>query len=412
MIILVLNSGSSSLKYQLYNHQTNDLMAVGLVERIGIDGSTFKHKTDNHTEQGTHPFPDHAQAIDYVLKMLLNKDYGVLTSLDEIDAAGHRIVHGGETYSGSVLVDDEVIANLEKISYLAPLHNPANITGINAIRKLLPNLPNVAVFDTAFHQSLPKHAYMYALPLSYYKDYAVRRYGFHGTSHLFVAKRVAHLMDMDVQKCNVISMHIGNGASACAIKGGLSVDTSMGLSPLEGLVMGTRSGDVDATIVQLLSQQLGKNADEVLDILNKESGVLGISEEFSDRRDIEENIDTKENCALAFNMETYRIKKYVGSYMAALGRVDAIVFTAGVGENSGLLREKALEGLENFGIVLNKEKNLKTLGKHGETLISAPESKVKVYVVPTNEELVIIEDTAAVISGNYKSHMDMNYSFK
>ncbi len=411
MIILVLNSGSSSLKYQLHNQETDQLLATGLVERIAIGGSIFSHKTQNHTEKGEHPFADHAQAIDYVLKLLTHKDFGVLTSLDEINAVGHRIVHGGETYVGSVLIDEEVIANLEKISYLAPLHNPANIIGINAIRTLLPALPNVAVFDTAFHQTLPEHAYMYALPLSYYRDYGVRRYGFHGTSHLYVAKRAAKLMGKPVGGSNIITMHIGNGASACAIRNGVSVDTSMGLSPLEGLVMGTRSGDIDATVVQLLSQQLGKNSDEVLNILNKESGVLGISEQYSDRRDIEGNLDDP-RCALAFDMETYRIKKYVGSYMAVLGRVDAIVFTAGVGENSGPLREKALAGLEGLGIVLDTEKNSGTLGKHGETLISAPESKVKVYVIPTNEELVIIEDTVSVVRGTYKNHMDSDYSFE
>jgi acetate kinase len=336
----------------------------------------------------------------------------VISNMKEFTAVGHRVVHGGEKFNKSVLIDDDVVGVIKEVSNLAPLHNPANLIGISAARNALPGIPHVAIFDTAFHQTIPAHAFMYPVPYEWYQNNSVRRYGFHGTSHLYVSKRAARLLNKDPKDTNVITLHIGNGVSCCAIKGGVSVDTSMGLTPLEGAVMGTRSGDIDPAIPMFMMQQLDVGPKYMDSLLNKKSGLLGITGKFTDRRDVLKGADEGDKrCKLAVDMECYRLRKYVGAYAAAIGRLDAIVFTAGVGENAGVIREKVLDGLEVFGLVLDKEKNLKTFSKHGETEISKPESKVRVYMIPTNEELVFVEDVVGILEGTYTDHMQFKYSF-
>lgn len=396
MNILVVNCGSSSLKYQLLNMDDESLLAKGLVERIGIDGSVLKHeKTGREKEVISQDIPNHSVAMKLVIDTLLNKDYGAISSLDEINAVGHRVVHGGEKFASSVVLTDEVIKTVEECNELAPLHNPANLIGINACKEILKDVPMVGIFDTAFHQTMPESSYLYALPYEYYEKYKIRRYGFHGTSHQYVSLRAADILGKDIKDINIITCHLGNGASVTAIEGGKSVDTSMGFTPLEGLIMGTRSGDLDPAIVTYIMEKENLSASEVDNILNKKSGVLGISKVSSDFRDIEQEAD-KGNKLAQVALDTYhkRVKKYIGAYYAELGRVDAIVFTAGLGENSATSRQAICKNLELLGIELDDEKN-KTRGE--EKIVSKDSSKVKILVIPTNEELMIARETKSLI---------------
>lgn len=412
MKILALNCGSSSVKYQLYDWEAKSVVAKGVVERVGIGDSFIIHEVpERETYRNEYECHDHNTAINLVVNTLESKEHGVIKEIVEISAVGHRVVHGGEKFKSSVLIDDEVIKAIEDVQHLAPLHNPPNLAGIRAAKAILPDVPHVAIFDTAFHQTMPDYAYTYAVPYEWYQNYGVRRYGFHGTSHLYVSKRAAALLGKDSKDCNIITMHIGNGVSIAAIKNGKSVDTSMGLTPLEGAVMGTRCGDLDPAVPLFMQQQLNVGPKEMDNILNKKSGILGITGKYTDRRDVLEHLDSDKRCRLAVDIESYRLKKYIGAYYAVLGRVDAIVFTAGVGENAGIIRQKALEGLEELGIVIDKEKNLKTFSKSGETEISTPDSKVKVFVIPTNEELVFVEDVVAILQNTYKDHTEYPYSF-
>ena len=395
MKVLVINCGSSSLKYQLIDSETEVALAVGLCERIGIDGRL------NHTPNGgekvviEQAMPDHEVAIRMVLDALTNENYGVIKNLDEIDAIGHRLVHGGEKFTKSVIIDDEVIAGVEECSPLAPLHNPANLIGVRACQAIMPGVPNVGVFDTAFHQTMEPVAYMYGLPYEYYEKYKVRRYGFHGTSHSFVSKRAIQMLNLDPDTSKIIVCHLGNGSSISAVKNGKVVDTSMGMTPMEGLVMGTRCGDMDPTIVEYLAHSLNKSLEEVMVILNKKSGVLGISGVSSDFRDLDKaSNEGNERAKLAVEVFSYRTAKYIGSYIAAMNGVDAIVFTAGLGENNIVVREQVLNHFGYMGITLDKEAN-QIRGE--EKIISTPDSKVTVAVIPTNEELAIAHETVALL---------------
>ena len=394
MKILVINCGSSSLKYQLIDMKNEEVMAKGLVERIGIEGSILTHRPEGMDKVVIEqPMKDHKDAIKLVLDALIDKKHGVISDMSEISAVGHRVVHGGEKYSKSVLIDDEVLKAIDECTKLAPLHNPPNIIGINACKALMPNTPMVAVFDTAFHQTIPDYAYMYALPYELYKKYGIRKYGFHGTSHRYVSKIALDLLGKKDSK--IITCHLGNGASVAAIKDGKSVDTSMGFTPLDGLVMGTRCGGLDPAVVTFLIKDAGYTADEVDNIMNKKSGVYGISGVSSDFRDIEKAADEgNKNAKLALEMFAYRVKCTIGSYAAAMGGVDAIVFTAGLGENSAEMRERICDGLEFLGVEIDKKKNA-VRGKVAE--ISKDNSKTKVYVIPTNEELMIARDTKAIV---------------
>ena len=395
MNILVINAGSSSLKYQLLNPETEQVLAKGLCERIGIDGKfTYKPTGKQAVKEADVAMPTHSEAIQAVLNALVDKDNGVIASMKEIDAVGHRVVHGGEKFAKSVLITDEVMAAIEECNPLAPLHNPANIIGIKACQKLMPGTPMVAVFDTAFHQTMPPVAYTYALPYEYYEKDAVRRYGFHGTSHKYVSQRAAAMLGKPIEELKLISCHLGNGSSVTAIDGGKSVDTSMGFTPLAGLPMGTRSGDIDAGIMEYLMNKYNMNINEMLTILNKKSGVLGISGVSSDFRDLESAAEQgNKRAALAVEAFEYGVKKLIGSYAAAMGGVDAIIFTAGVGENGIGNRANIVKGLEFMGVKLDTEAN-KVRGE--ETVISAADSKVKILLIPTNEELMIAIDTAAL----------------
>jgi len=414
MKILALNCGSSSLKYQLFDWEKKEVVAVGIVERIGIEGSFIKHEVpakDKEIKNET-SIPDHKVGINLVLDALVKGEGAVIASMSEISAVGHRVVHGGEKFNHSVLIDDKVIAAIKEVSHLAPLHNPANLIGIEAAMEALPGCPQVAIFDTAFHQTMPAHAYVYPVPYEWYEKYSVRRYGFHGTSHLYVSKRAADLLGKSPKDCNIITMHIGNGVSCSAIKGGISVDTTMGLTPLEGAIMGTRCGDIDPAMPMFMQDQLGVGPKEMDTLLNKKSGLLGITGKFTDRRDILSGAETGDKrCQLAVDMECYKLRKILGSYAAALGTVDAVVFTAGVGENSGDIRQKVVEGLECLGIDVDKHKNLNTRAKHGETEISTAYSKIKVFVIPTNEELVFVEDVVGILDKTYDDHMVYKYTF-
>ncbi len=414
MLILTLNCGSSSVKYQIYDWEKRTPLAAGIVERVTQEGSVIKHKTAGKSEyEKEKTCPDHRKAISLIIETLQDPAHGALTTIEEIKAVGHRVVHGGEKFSKSVKVDPDVLNTFKEIQSLAPLHNPANIMGIEAAQEVLPDVPHCAVMDTAWHQTMPKEAYLYALPYSWYQDYNVRRYGFHGTSFLYTAKRAAALLRQDPFKTNLIIAHIGNGSSINAVKNGVSVDTSMGLTPLEGLIMGTRSGDIDPAITFYIMDRTGMNAKETETAFNKKSGVLGITEKWVDRRDIEIAAEEgNERAQLAINMESYRLKKYIGSYSAALGRVDAVVFTAGVGERGPIVRQKACEGLEKFGIIIDKERNFASMTKNAETRISADNSETKIFVIPTDEELVMTEDTYAIMEGNYDVHTNFNYTFQ
>ncbi|MCI8626228.1 MAG: acetate kinase [Lachnospiraceae bacterium] len=396
MKILVINCGSSSLKYQLIDAESEAVLAKGLCERIGIDGRL------NHTPAGGEKqvieaaMPNHEVAIKLVLDALTNDQYGVISSLDEISAVGHRVVHGGEKFASSVKINDEVLKAIEECNDLAPLHNPANLIGINACTSIMPGVPQVAVFDTAFHQTMPAVAYMYALPYEYYETYKVRRYGFHGTSHDFVSKRTYEVAGLEKENSKVIVCHLGNGASISAVLNGKSVDTSMGLTPLEGLVMGTRSGDLDPAILEFLAKKENLDIEGVMNVLNKKSGVYGLSGYVSsDFRDLNKAEDEgNEKAALAFRVFVYRVAKYIGAYVAAMNGVDAIAFTAGLGENDGKMRAMVCEYLGYLGVKLDLEKN-QVRGE--ECIISTPESGVKVCVIPTNEELAIARETVALI---------------
>lgn len=394
MKILVINCGSSSLKFQLIDSDTEECLAKGLCERIGIEGSMISYTPEGGEKEKTvTPMPDHTEAIRLVLEALTNPKTGVVKGLEEIGAVGHRVVHGGERFAESVLIDDEVVRAIEECNDLAPLHNPANLIGIDACRKLMPATPMVAVFDTAFHQTMPEEAFLYGLPYEYYRKYKVRRYGFHGTSHSYVSKRAAEVLGKDYEDLKTIVCHLGNGASVSAVKNGRCVDTSMGLTPLEGLIMGTRSGDVDPAIIEFLAHKENKSLEEVMTILNRKSGVLGLSDNLSsDFRDLEEGYHKGDvNAARALKTFCYRVAKQVGAYVAAMNGVDVICFTAGVGENAPLVRSFVCEYLGYLGIKLDPEAN----GKRGEDLVvTTPDSRTTVMVIPTNEELAIARETA------------------
>jgi acetate kinase len=397
MKILVLNCGSSSVKYKLLDMVTNEVLGAGGVEKIGMKGSFLKHiRRDGQKVVLKGEILEHQLAVEYILGILTSEKHGALKSLEEINAVGHRVVHGGEKFNTSVLITDEVIQKIVECIDIAPLHNPPNLAGIKAISELLPSVPQVAVFDTAFHQTMPEYAYMYGIPYSLYKKYGIRRYGFHGTSHRYVSKRACEFLGLDYFKTKMITAHIGNGASLTAIENGKSVDTSMGFTPIEGLMMGTRSGDVDLGVVTFLMEKEMIGSASVSTLFNKHSGVLGISGISSDMRDIETAIaNGNERAKLALDMYEYRIKKYMGSYAAALGGVDVIVFTGGVGENMTEMRESVCEGLGFMGVKIDKGINAKS---HGiEVLISTPDSKVKVVVIPTDEEYMIASDTLEII---------------
>ncbi len=413
MVILALNCGSSSVKYQLFDWDKKEVIAKGMVERVIVGDSFIIHEVPGReTYRKDSDCADHHIAIDLIIKTIVEAEHGVLKDIKQISAVGHRVVHGGEKFTCSVLIDEKVLDAVKEVQHLAPLHNPPNIAGIEAAQAVLPDVPHVAIFDTAFHQTMPQHAYLYPLPYDWYEKYGVRRYGFHGTSHLYVSKRAAAILGKKPADCNIVTMHIGNGVSHCAIKNGISVDTSMGLTPLEGAVMGTRCGDIDPAIPAFMMQKENFSAKEIDSILNKKSGVLGITGRFTDRRDVIQHAENgDERCRLALEIEAYRLKKYIGSYMAAIGRLDAVVFTAGVGEMGWQIREKSIEGLEQLGIKLDRERNRSAMTRKRETLITTDDSKVKVYVIPTDEELVFTEDVAAILAGTYTDHMQFEYSF-
>lgn len=400
MKTLVLNAGSSTVKYQLIDMNTEKVLAKGLCERIGIDGR-HTHKVNGETLKMEKKMDNHMDAIREVLNIIVDEKYGSIADLAEIEAVGHRIVHGGEVFNSSVLITEENLKVIKDLTPLAPLHQPANVQGVEACIALMPNVPQVAVFDTAFHTTMPAHAFRYAIPKEAYTKWGIRRYGFHGTSHRFVSQELENLMG---GKGRFVICHVGNGASVSAVKDGHCIDTSMGYTPLEGLVMGSRSGDLDPAILERLMKETGMTITETVNYLNKKSGLLGVSCVSEDMRDIEtiiysgEQSERADDCKLSIAMHAYRVRKYIGSYMAALGGCDAIAFTAGVGENGSEYREQVLEGLEDLGIILDKNKNGKDFKRGVNFEISAPESKVKVFVVPTNEELMIAKDTKQIVS--------------
>lgn len=398
MKILVLNCGSSSIKYKLFEMTTKEILAQGGIEKIGLKGSFLKLTLPNGEKVILEKdIPEHTVGVEFIFQTLTSEQYGVLKSLEELDAVGHRMVHGGERFSQSVLLNKEALDAVKACNDLAPLHNPANLKGVAAVSAILPNIPQVGVFDTAFHQTMPDYAYMYAIPYELYEKYGVRRYGFHGTSHRYVSKRVCEFLGINPEGTRIITCHVGNGGSVSAIKDGKCVDTSMGLTPLEGLMMGTRSGDIDAGAVTFIMEKEGLNPTGVSNLLNKKSGLLGISGVSSDMREIEDAVAAgNERAILARKIYFYRLRKYIGSYAAAMGGVDVIVFTGGVGENGSPCRKQACEGLEFMGVKLDQKLNEKTRGT--ETVISTPDSKVKVVVIPTDEELMIATDTMNLLN--------------
>lgn len=396
MNVLVINCGSSSLKYQVIDSETEKVLAKGLCERIGIDGRLVYTPAGGEKEISNLDMPTHKQAIQYVINALTNDKTGVIKSLDEIGAVGHRLVHGGEKFACSTLITDEVIKAVEECSDLAPLHNPANLIGVHACQELMPNTPMAGVFDTAFHQTMPLEAYMYGIPYEYYEKYKVRKYGFHGTSHSFVSKRTAELLGKPAENLKIIVCHLGNGSSICAVDGGKSVDTSMGLSPLEGLIMGTRSGDVDPSVMEFICKKENMDINGIMEVLNKKSGVQGLSGVSSDFRDLQAGAASgNDRCEMAVDVFCYRVLKYIGAYVAAMNGVDAIAFTAGLGENDDVVRRKIVSRLGYLGITLDEAANKETRGK--EAVISTSDSKVPVWVVPTNEELAIARETVALL---------------
>ncbi|WLD92372.1 acetate kinase [Alkalihalobacillus sp. AL-G] len=387
--ILAINAGSSSLKFQLLTMPEEDVITKGLVERIGQSDSIFTIEFEGRKQKETFDIPDHAVAVQMLLDKLIR--HNIIASYDEIEGIGHRVVHGGEKFNDSVLITDEVIQEIDEVSELAPLHNPANIIGIKAFKEILPDVPAVAVFDTAFHQTMPEQSFLYSLPYDYYKDFGIRKYGFHGTSHKYVSQRCAELLGRPIEQLRLISCHLGNGASIAAIEGGKSIDTSMGFTPLAGVTMGTRSGNIDPALLPYIMQKTGKTAEEVLQVLNKESGLLGVSGFSSDLRDIEEKAEAgNERALLALEVFAGRIHKYIGSYASKMHGIDAIIFTAGIGENSDVIRERVLKGLEFMGVYWDPALN-KVRGK--EAFINYPHSPVKVMIIPTNEEVMIARDT-------------------
>ncbi|GEP84317.1 acetate kinase [Staphylococcus piscifermentans] len=388
-LVLAINAGSSSLKFQLIEMPEEKLVSKGLIERIGLKGSKITVEYDGRKFTDEKEINDHVQAVNVMLDNLI--DLGIIRDINDIDGTGHRVVHGGELFPESALVTNDVEKQIESLTELAPLHNPANLMGIRAFRKLLPGIPHVAVFDTSFHQTMPEQAYLYSLPFHYYKDYGIRKYGFHGTSHKYVSQRAAEILGKPIEELRIISCHIGNGASIAAIDGGESVDTSMGFTPLAGVTMGTRSGDIDPALIPYIMEKTGKSAEAVLDILNKESGLLGISGTSSDLRDLEQDAEEgKTRAQLALDVFASRIHKYIGSYAAKMHGVDVVIFTAGVGENSDEVRARVLEGLEFMGVYWDPKKNSQLHGTEG--FINYPHSPVKVMVIPTNEEVMIARD--------------------
>ncbi len=396
MKILVLNCGSSSIKYALYNMDNNSVMTSGGAERVGLEGAFVKVKmASGEKKQIMHDIPEHTEGVKFIFSLLTDPEIGVIKSLDEIDAVGHRLVHGGEKFAESVLITPDVIKAIEEVSDLAPLHNPANMKGVNAVSELMPGLPQVAVFDTAFHQTMPAKAYMYAIPYELYEKYGIRRYGFHGTSHRYVSARALEYLGIPIKGSKVITAHIGNGGSLAAVVDGKCVDTTMGLTPLEGVMMGTRSGDIDGGAVAFIQKKLNLDPDGISNLLNKKSGVYGLTG-YTDMRDLAAAAEQgDEKSVMAQDSYFYRVKKYVGAYAAAMGGVDVLVFTAGVGENQASLREEVCRSMEFMGIKLDVEKNDKIHGQ--EAIISTPDSKVKVVVIPTDEELMIASDTMALV---------------
>ena len=398
MKILVLNCGSSSIKYQLFDMESKSVLAKGGIEKIGLEGSFLKlTQPDGEKVTLTKDIPEHTTGVRFIISVLTGEEYGVIKSINEIDAVGHRMVHGGEKFSSSVLLTDEVMKDFEACNELAPLHNPANIKGVNAVKDIAPEMPQVGVFDTSFHQTLPDYAYIYGIPYELYEKYGIRRYGFHGTSHRYITKRVCEILGVKPEDKKIITCHIGNGGSIAAVKNGKCVDTTMGLTPLEGLMMGTRSGDIDPGAIPFIMEKLQLDGKGLSDLLNKKSGVLGVSGVSSDMREVEAAAASgNKRAELANTIYFYRIKKYIGAYAAAMGGVDIIVFAGGVGENQSPCREAALEGLEFIGVELDKELNKKSRGE--EVVLSTPESKVKVVLVPTDEELMIASDTYEIVS--------------
>ncbi len=411
MYILALNCGSSSLKYQVFDAQTKKPLVSGNVEKIGLPDSFVTQKyPDGVKQRKDATMNNHSQALDVVMSLL--RDASI--DMNEIAGVGHRVVLGGEKFKSSVEINDDVKKAIQELSQIAPLHNPAALVGIEAAQQLLPNATQVAVFDTAFYNTMPDYAYRYAVPAAWYRELGVRKYGFHGTSHLYVSKRAAALLGKPAKDCNLITLHIGSGASAAAIKNGVAVDTSLGMTPVAGLVMGTRPGDLDSGIVLYVMQRLGLTPEQMQKHLNKDSGLLGITECFADRRDVEANKETKPECKLAIEMEAHSVRKYIGAFLAELGHVDAIVFTAGVGENDDYLRSQFCKGLEGLGIRLDPAKNAEALARKGvdAAVISTDDSPIKVLMVATNEELVIVEDTLAIMNKTYNpDHLKMDYSF-
>jgi acetate kinase len=414
MVILVLNCGSSSAKYQVYDWDNKDVLAVGVVEKVTFSGSFIGHKAKGKPEFTlAQDCPTHTDAVNLIIKLLTDKEHGVIPDMSVIGAVGHRVLHGGDKFTKSVIVDDKAMAVFNEVKDLGPLHIPANLMGIEAAKKVLPDVPHCAVMDTAWHQTMPPESFLYAVPYEWYENYGVRRYGFHGTSFLYTAKRAAVLLGKDPFKTNLIICHLGNGSSVNAVKDGKSFDTSMGITPLEGLIMGTRSGDADLAMPFYVMRKTGMSAEAMESALNKKSGLLGITGQYTDRRDIEAAAQKGDKRALlSQDMETYRVKKYIGAYTAALGRVDALVFTAGVGEFASVIRRKVLEGLEPLGYVYDPAKNNLAHTRNAETNIAADGAKIPVFIIPTDEELVMTEDAFALMKGTYDVHTKFTYTFQ
>lgn len=414
MVILTLNCGSSSAKYQVYDWDNKDVLASGIVERVTGEGSAITHKAKGKAKfVMERPCPTHKEAIELIISSITDPKVGVVTNMSVIKAVGHRVLHGGDKFTKSIIVTPEIIEVFRSVQDLGPLHNPANIMGIEAAQKVLPDVPHIAVMDTAWHQTMPASSFMYAIPYEWYEKYGARRYGFHGTSFLYTAKRASVLLHKEPKDTNIIIAHIGNGASMCAVKNGQCFDTTMGITPLEGLVMGTRTGDLDPALPFYIMRKTGMTPEEMDTAMNKKSGLLGITGKYTDRRDVVSAMQNgDEKATLAIQLESYRLKKYFGAYAAALGGIQAIVFTAGVGEHSPVIREKCLEGLEFLGIKLDVKKNILANSSNAETCISTDDSKVKIFVIPTDEELVMTEDAYALLKGTYDIHTKFKYSFQ
>lgn len=415
MVILTLNCGSSSAKYQVFDWDNQDVIASGVVERVTQEGGSITHIAKGKGEiKMNHECPNHTIAVELIIRTLTDPEVGVISDMNVIKAVGHRVLHGGDKFTKSVIVTPEVLETFRSVQDLGPLHNPANIMGIEAAQKVLPDVPHCAVMDTAWHQTMPDTSFMYAVPYEWYSDYAVRRYGFHGTSFLYTAKRASVVLGKKPEDTNVIIAHIGNGASMCCVKNGKGFDTTMGITPLEGLVMGTRSGDCDPALAFYMMRKTGMSVQDIDNALNKKSGLLGVSGKYADRRDISKAMaEGDKRAELAFNLETYRLRKYIGSYIAAMGqKPDALVFTAGVGEFHAGVREAVCKGLEHLGIKLDLEKNAIARTRNAETCISADDSAIKIFVLPTDEELVMTEDAYALMKGTYDVHTKFTYSFQ